>query len=80
MVIIDADFLLDAFQSAPRSEDRGDWVSISSPTTSSQFQSAPRSEDRGDRCGIRFEHAEALFQSAPRSEDRGDARAGAADK
>jgi len=36
------------FQSAPRSEDRGDTRSATSTQPSQMFQSAPRSEDRGD--------------------------------
>ena len=36
------------FQSAPRSEERGDPADPSGLPTSSEFQSAPRSEERGD--------------------------------
>ncbi len=36
------------FQSAPRSEERGDTIPRQAPTVSPSFQSAPRSEERGD--------------------------------
>ena len=62
------------FQSAPRSEERGDWPEKLRATPEKVFQSAPRSEERGDSRPPSLCLAPCSFQSAPRSEERGDLR------
>ncbi len=67
------------FQSAPRSEDRGDTNGVAATSWFSLFQSAPRSEDRGDPMyRLTAVRPSSMFQSAPRSEDRGDLGRGSA--
>ena len=60
------------FQSAPRSEERGDGGAKPQESFIVAFQSAPRSEERGDEKPIAERLEKRRFQSAPRSEERGD--------
>ena len=60
------------FQSAPRSEERGDAKTKDTLERWNTFQSAPRSEERGDELADNAASPLNQFQSAPRSEERGD--------
>src|SRR6266446_3364026 len=60
------------FQSAPRSELRGDPAARRAEARAGAFQSAPRSELRGDSVTPVACSIGRVFQSAPRSELRGD--------
>ena len=62
----------DPFQSAPRSEERGDVEFNNYVWVICMFQSAPRSEERGDFASCGRMTMFRRFQSAPRSEERGD--------
>ncbi len=71
-VLIPQSLDLISFQSAPRSELRGDPRCAPLVKPKTLFQSAPRSDLRGDSFCCRFNASAAMFQSAPRSELRGD--------
>ena len=62
----------DVFQSAPRSEDRGDFRGLGSHGVNTSFNPRPDPKTGATVHKRYLDYENILFQSAPRSEDRGD--------